>query len=142
MASRLGLGSGLMDEEIKAKVLEKWKNKAMEWHKKELAEEGLSIDASEDNSANQELTMVRELKRAVLESNLDRKSIYLTALATPEHMLERGKTPQNLPEVVRSLLRKSELKDKVLEITKKYKVNGKSYFYLWGLDDERASGLY
>jgi hypothetical protein len=132
-----------MDEDVKAKILEKWKNKAIEWHKKELAEEGqIGVDATEEESVNQELALVRELKRIVLESNLDRKSVYLTALATPEHMLERKKTPPNLPDVVRGLLRKGELKDKVLEVTKKYKVGGKSYFYLWGLDDERASGLY
>jgi hypothetical protein len=132
-----------MDDEIKAKVLEKWKSKAMDWHKKELAEEGqISVDATEDESANQELALVRELKRIVLESGLDRKSIYLTALATPEHMLERGRTPQNLPEVVRGLLKKEELKSRVIEVMKKYKVGGKSYFYLWGLDDERAAGLY
>jgi len=132
-----------MDEDIKAKVLEKWKSKAMDWHKKELAEEGqIGIDATEDESANQELALVRELKRIVLESNLDRKSIYLTALATPEHMLERGRTPPNLPEVVRGLLKKEELKARVLEVMKKYKIGGKSYFYLWGLDDERAAGLY
>jgi hypothetical protein len=132
-----------MDEDVKAKILEKWKNKAIEWHKKELAEEGqIGVDATEEESVNQELALVRELKRIVLESSLDRKSVYLTALATPEHMLERKKTPPNLPDVVRGLLRKGELKDKVLEVTKKYKVGGKSYFYLWGLDDERASGLY
>jgi len=132
-----------MDEDVKAKILEKWKNKAMDWHKKELAEEGqIGVDATEEESVNQELALVRELKRIVLESSLDRKSVYLTALATPEHMLERKKTPPNLPDVVRGLLRKGELKDKVLEVTKKYKVGGKSYFYLWGLDDERASGLY
>jgi len=132
-----------MDEDVKAKILEKWKNKAIEWHKKELAEEGqIGVDATEEESVNQELALVRELKRIVLESSLDRKSVYLTALATPEHMLERKKTPPNLPDVVRGLLRKGELKSKVLEVTKKYKVGGKSYFYLWGLDDERASGLY
>jgi len=132
-----------MDEDIKAKILEKWKNRAMDWHKKELAEEGqIGVDATEEESVNQELALVRELKKIVLESNLDRKSVYLTALATPEHMLERGKTPPNLPEVVKGLLRKGELKDKVLDVTKKYKVGGKSYFYLWGLDDERAAGLY
>jgi hypothetical protein len=132
-----------MDEDIKAKVLEKWKSKAMDWHKKELAEEGqISVDATEDESVSQELSMVRELKKIVLESGLDRKSIYLTALATPEHMLERGRTPPNLPDVVRGLLKKEGLKAKVLEVMKKYKVGGKSYFYLWGLDDERAAGLY
>jgi len=132
-----------MDEDIKAKVLEKWKSKAMDWHKKELAEEGqISVDATEDESVSQELSMVRELKKIVLESGLDRKSIYLTALATPEHMLERGRTPPNLPDVVRGLLKKEELKARVLEVMKKYKVGGKSYFYLWGLDDERAAGLY
>ena len=132
-----------MDDEIKAKVLEKWKSKAMDWHKKELAEEGqISVDATEDESVSQELSMVRELKKIVLESGLDRKSIYLTALATPEHMLERGRTPPNLPDVVRGLLKKEELKARVLEVMKKYKVGGKSYFYLWGLDDERAAGLY
>ncbi len=132
-----------MGEDVKAKILEKWKSKAIEWHKKELAEEGqIGVDATEEESVNQELALVRELKRIVLESNLDRKSVYLTALATPEHMLERKKTPPNLPDVVRGLLRKGELKSKVLEVTKKYKVGGKSYFYLWGLDDERASGLY
>lgn len=132
-----------MDDEIKAKVLDKWKSKAMEWHKKELAAEGeIVVDSSEKDSIGQELALVRELKKIVLESGLDRKSIYLTALATPEQMLERGKTPQNLPEIVRGLLKKAELKSKVLEVTKKYKVGGKSYFYMWGLDDERAAGLY
>jgi hypothetical protein len=132
-----------MDDEIKARVLDKWKSKAMEWHKKELAEDGeIALDSSEEDSTKQELALVRELKRIVLESSLDRKSIYLTALATPEQMLERGRTPQNLPEVVKGLLKKTELKSKVLEVTKKYKVGGKSYFYMWGLDDERAAGLY
>lgn len=132
-----------MDDEIKEKVLEKWKSKAMEWHKKELAMEGdMVLDSSEEDSIRQELTLVRELKKIVLESGLDRKSIYLTALATPEQMLERGKTPQNLPEVVKGLLKKTELKSRVIEVTKKYKVGGKSYFYMWGLDDERAAGLY
>jgi len=132
-----------MDDEIKEKVLEKWKSKAMEWHKKELAAEGeIVVDSSEEESTRQELALVRELKKIVLESSLDRKSIYLTALATPEQMLERGRTPQNLPEVVKGLLKKAELKSRVIEVTKKYKVGGKSYFYLWGLDDERAAGLY
>ena len=132
-----------MDDEIKEKVLEKWKSKAMEWHKKELAAEGeIVVDSSEEESTRQELALVRELKKIVLESSLDRKSIYLTALATPEQMLERGRTPQNLPEVVKSLLKKAELKSRVIEVTKKYKVGGKSYFYMWGLDDERAAGLY
>lgn len=132
-----------MDEDVKAKVLEKWRNRAMEWHKKELAEDNqITVDATEDESANQELAMVRELKKIVLDSGLDRKSIYLTALATPERLLERGKTPANLPDVVKGLLKKEELKGRVLEVMKKYKVGGKSYFYLWGLDDERASGLY
>jgi len=132
-----------MDDEIKEKVLEKWKSKAMEWHKKELAAEGeIVVDSGEEESTRQELALVRELKKIVLESSLDRKSIYLTALATPEQMLERGRTPQNLPEVVKSLLKKAELKSRVIEVTKKYKVGGKSYFYMWGLDDERAAGLY
>ena len=132
-----------MNDDAKSKILEKWKNKAIDWHKKELAAEGeLSIDASEEDSAKQELAMVRELKQIVLDSTLDRKSIYLTALATPEQMLERGKTPENLPLVVRSLVRKAEIKAKVLEVTKKYKIGGKSYFYLWGLEDERAGLLY
>ena len=132
-----------MDEEIKAKVLEKMKSGAMDWHKKKLSEETEgSIDAGEEDSVKQELALVRELKKIIVDSSLDRKSVYLSALATPEHMLERGKTPPNLPEVVRSLLRKNELKGRVLEATKKYKVCGKSYFYLWGLDNERDSGLY
>ena len=132
-----------MNDDAKSKILEKWKNKAIDWHKKELATEGeLSIDANEEDSAKQELAMVRELKQIVLDSTLDRKSIYLTALATPEQMLERGKTPENLPLVVRSLVRKTEIKAKVLEVTKKYKIGGKSYFYLWGLEDERAGLLY
>ena len=132
-----------MDDEIKARVLDKWKSKAMEWHKKELAAEGeIVADSSEDDSTKQELVLVRELKKIVLDSGLDRKSVYLTALATPEQMLERGRTPQNLPEVVKGLLKKTELKNRVIEVTKKYKVGGKSYFYMWGLDDERAAGLY
>ncbi len=132
-----------MDDEIKAKLLDKWKSRAMEWHKKELAADGdIVLDSSEEDSTRQELALVRELKKIVLESSLDRKSIYLTALATPEQMLERGRTPQNLPEVVKGLLKKTELKSRVIEVTKKYKVGGKSYFYMWGLDDERAAGLY
>jgi len=132
-----------MNDDAKSKILEKWKNKAIDWHKKELAAEGeLSIDASEEDSTKQELAMVKELKQIVIDSTLDRKSIYLTALATPEQMLERGKTPENLPLVVRSLIRKAEIKAKVLEVTKKYKIGGKSYFYLWGLEDERAGLLY
>ena len=132
-----------MDEEVKKRVLEKLRKEATEWHKTELAKDGdISIDSSEADSAKHELVMVRELKQAVLDSGLDRKSVHLSALAIQEQMLERGRTPPNLPDVVRNMMKKDELKGKVLEITKKYKISGKSYYYLWGLDDERVGLLY
>jgi hypothetical protein len=132
-------------DEIKAKVLEKIKRDAIDWHRKELSDEGTetrSIDASEGDSAKQELALVRELKKAVVDSSLDRKSIYLTALASLEQALEMGRTPENLPTVVKSLLKKDEIRAKVLELTKVYKISGKSYYYLWGLDDGCATELY
>ena len=129
--------------DAKERALEKMKKGALDWHKKELAEEWeISSDASEQDAITQELELVRELKKIIVESNLERKSVFLSALAIPEQMLERGKTSQNLPMVMRNLLRKEEIRGKVLEATKKYKVAGKSYYYMWGLDDERDAGLY
>jgi hypothetical protein len=129
-------------DDAKARVLEKMRKDAMEWHKKNVSEESGGMDAVEEDSTKQELALVRELKKEIVEMNLDRASVYLSALATPEHLLERGKTPPTLPSVVKSLLRKDELKDKVLELTKRYKVGGRSFYYLWGLDDERDSEIY
>jgi hypothetical protein len=134
-----------MDEDVKKRVLEKLKKGATDWHQKEMAEEmpnSLTIDATEEDSVKQELSLIRELKKVIVDSSLDRKSVYLSALASPEQMLERGRTPPNLPDVVRGLLKKDELKNSVLDITKKYRISGKSYYYLWGLDDERAGLLY
>ena len=107
----------------------------------------LALDAPADSDRGSAAAVKRLARRMFAAAQLGRRFDLDSgdpspALATPEHMLERKKTPPNLPDVVRGLLRKGELKDKVLEVTKKYKVGGKSYFYLWGLDDERASGLY
>lgn len=130
-----------MTEKVKNKVLEKWKKKALEWHKSQGGNVKIPKEAREfvpeERSCEIELEFVRELKKVIIDSDLDRKSILLNVLANQEKSLEKGITPGKLPEVVKNIARKPRIKEKIVELSKKYGVGGSNLYYLWGLDNVR-----
>ena len=112
--------------------VEKLKQRAMEWHEKQTPSD--TIENDEKNSGNAELNLISELKKIIVSSNIERKTVPLMALTDQEQRLERGIEATRLPEVVRNLTKKPEIKDRVITATKKYRVSGESLHYLWGLE--------
>lgn len=126
------------EDSAKARALEKMKERAMSWYSDAKAREEDAPgkrDISEKENAEQELRLVRDIKKAVVDSGIERKDIALMTLRNFEKQLEKGESPQNLPDVVKSLGKRPELSGAVREITKHYVVGSSSYYYLWGLSD-------
>lgn len=126
-------------EEAKDKAIKRLKDSAMDWYKnqKENVEVQEKEYIPESESNNVELDFVRALKKLIMDSELDRKSVLLVALANQERSLERGIAPEKLPEVVRNISRKPEIKSKVISLSKYYRIGNSDLCYLWGLEDER-----
>ena len=128
------------EDAIKKKLAEKYKKDALDWYsenkKKEVSVE--TIDVEEAKALDQEIEMVNELITVINESSLDeeRQRIFTGILKAVIAKLEVGSVPENLPSIVSNLYNKEELKVKVGEVTKKYAVDGSTYFYLWGLENE------
>lgn len=129
-----------MTEDIKNKILEKWKQKAMEWH----MSRGGSIKIPErsegfipeDKSIEVEMAFIKELKKIIVDSKLERKSILLNVLANQERNLEKGVEPGKLPDVVRNIAKKEEISNKVIKLAKEYNIGGVNLCFLWGLENE------
>lgn len=132
--------SGNMREEMKKKVLEKWKQKAMEWHISKGGSVKIPEKAKEfipeDKSIEVEMAFIKELKKIIVDSNLDRKSILLNVLANQERNLEKGIEPGKLPDVIKNIARKDEISSDVIRIAKEYNISGVNLCYLWGLENE------
>lgn len=132
--------SGDMTEEVKNKILEKWKQKAMKWHMgkggkvkiPEKAEEFIP----ENKSIEVEMAFIKELKRIIVDSDIERKSILLNVLANQERNLEKGIEPGKLPDVIRNISRKEEISSEVIRLAKEYNIGGVNLCYLWGLENE------
>lgn len=126
-------------DEAKNKVLEKWKKKAMDWHRSRGGEIKVPEEAREfipeERSTEVELDFIKELKKVIVASDLDRKSIFLNVLANQEKSLEKGIIPGKLPEVVKNIARRPGMKEKVVDLSKKYGVGGSNLYYIWGLEN-------
>jgi len=111
--------------EVKEKVLEKIKEKALAWH--------AGRNVQEKDAGGQELKMIKEIKKTIVESSLNNKAILLITIKTLKDKLEKKENPETLPIFVKNLAKKPEIREKILEITKKYNVSGLSYYDLWDL---------
>ncbi len=129
-------------DDVKQRALDKMKGRAMNWYTDMKSREVADVDApirrdiSESENPEQELRMLRDIKKAVAESSIERKDIVLMTLHTLERQLEKGQSPQNFPIVVKNLGKKPEIAGEVSNITKRYMVGASSYYYMWGLGDE------
>ncbi|MEM0372703.1 MAG: hypothetical protein QXO69_02580 [archaeon] len=94
----------------------------------------MNDETSEENRFYAELSLISELKSIVSSSNLERKTVLLTALEDQEQKIRNGFEATRLPEIVRNLAKKPEVKDRVITATKKYRISGESLHYLWGLE--------
>lgn len=129
-------------DDVKQRALDKMKGRAMNWYTDMKSREVVDADApirrdiSESENSEQELRMLRDLKKAVAESGIERKDIVLMTLHTLERQLEKGQSPQNFPIVVKNLSKKPEIAGEVCNITKRYMVGSSSYYYMWGIGDD------
>jgi len=121
-------------EETKNKLIEKMKQKALEWQSSEKKEPAVET-FEETNQSSLELRLITELKKIIADSSLERKVIFLTVLNEQEKKITEDGESMKLPEVVRNLTRKEEIKSQVTELTKKYSLNGKTLCYLWGIEN-------
>jgi hypothetical protein len=133
-------------ENVEAKLIAKYRKNAIDWHKSKYADkpaqekveekaEGASVDEVKKQSFDQELALIEDLKNVVMESTLEenRKPIFLGILRSAEEKLRAGTPHERLPDIVRNLTEKGELKNGVLEATKRHSVDDQSFYYLWGL---------
>lgn len=128
----------IMDEiDVKQKAIDKLRKSAMQWHESKIDKpvHNEIVIESDDKNTEQELLLITEIKQAVIDSKLDRKSVFLTGLAEQEAKIQRNVDATKLPEIIKNLAKKDEVKDKIREITKKYGLNGKTYHYLWGIEE-------
>ena len=124
-------------EDYKEKALEKIRQRAMDWHsdKAEDKEGDKVFSAPEAKSAEAELGLVLELKKIIQQSTIERKEVLLAALQAQENMLVEGRIPEKLPYLVKNILNKKEITDRVTDAAKRYRIAGESLYYLWGLED-------
>lgn len=115
--------------------LEKLKQDAMEWYEKKQPSIARATKKKQDNnsedSIKQELAIIKQLKKIIANSELERKAILLEAMSTAEYKLKKGKMPENLPSMVEQLTKKEDIKDQVINTLKQYKLNNIAYYDLW-----------
>jgi hypothetical protein len=126
-------------DEIKQKVAEKMRNRAMSWHQKRGDSSSDApvigvVNVSEADSVIAELGFVRELIKIVEGSNIERKSIILNALTNQEQKLASGYSAEKLPELTRNISRKREIGGLVIGLAKRYKIGKQNLAYWWGLE--------
>ena len=91
---------------------------------------------SDDDTA-QELRIITDVKKLIVSANLDRASIFLDTLASFEYQLRKGRIPENMPQMLRNLAKKPEIAAGLKTILNKYTLNGVSYYYQWGINQQQ-----
>jgi len=134
-------------EDTSERVAEKMRKSAMKWHTERhetriepVIEKPKKTDEEatkkKTDSLEQELALIQELIQIVEESDLEdgRKAVFLGVLRGAEEKLREGEVHPHMPDIVRNLADKPELRNRVIEATKHYSVDNQSFYYLWGLE--------
>jgi len=127
------------NEEAKQRAIDKLRNRAVDWYEKQgdptVESTGAPGPAVPESEAPKvELEFLMELMKLIGDSNLERKSVILQALSNQQLKLETGSPAEKLPELVKNLIRKDEVKFHVLTLAKKYKIGKQDLAYWWGLE--------
>lgn len=136
---------------LQDKIAEKYKKNALTWYQSKSSqpkynvlnieskipesEESKETENKELNTYAQEAMLVDDIKNAILESSIheDRKDIYMNVLEDVQEKIKNGDVPISLPDIVKNMIAKPELRDRIMECCGKYSIDGKTYTYLWGL---------
>lgn len=127
------------NEEAKQRAIDRLRNRAVDWYEKQgdptvETTEAPGPAVPESDAPRVEMAFLLELMKLIGGSNLERKSVVLQALSNQQLKLEVGKPAEKLPELVRHLVRKEEIKFLVLALAKKYKIGKHDLTYWWGLE--------
>ncbi|MFH0987001.1 MAG: hypothetical protein V1911_03025 [Candidatus Micrarchaeota archaeon] len=90
--------------------------------------------AADDSIMQVEREYINELLGMIDKTSIENKSVLRIGLISQLSALDKGEDAVRLPAIIRNLARKEQIKDRVLTITKKHRVDGKSLHELWGLE--------